>query len=432
MISEWLTRSQNVPLTIIAEFTDTYEHLPCRYGDSPTATVTNTNDLGVCPRHKAVLSLDQLLPHRSRIHHLNILFHPPDLDLDDDDDDEQDDGDISPALFCHPFFMETLPNLQSLDFRATHVDQRIFTFPVSESLFAGELPRLKELTYLGATGGPLETSKNLLSCRIGTWSGSLGPYSISPAELQTLFRNNTTARALSLEDCELYAPGHPFTGTTPMTNLRFLKILCPFTGDFNSILESIHTPQFKSLDTARLSLFSHSVFRVVATDGFSHRFEFSQSTGNNQNFYPLRYLEADITALRLDRGITLSRLDSWAGPPGLHKLFRSFGAVRTLEFDGALASVKNVLYNILPIAGVFPELKVIRVAFGWDDCEEVLQFIAAIAKLRMEEGNPLVTIEPFVAEDSVGTVGGGGLGQELRAEWEKYYEAEGVQNFLSE
>jgi len=43
----------------------------------------------------------------------------------------------------------------------------------------------------------------------------------------------------------------------------------------------------------------------------------------------------------------------------------------------------------------------------------------------MEEGNPLPAIEPLLAE------GEDGLGQEFPVEWEKYYEAEGIQNFLS-
>ena len=38
IISEWLVRSQNAPLTIDAEFTDAYEHPPCLYHESSTQT----------------------------------------------------------------------------------------------------------------------------------------------------------------------------------------------------------------------------------------------------------------------------------------------------------------------------------------------------------------------------------------------------------
>ena len=105
VISEWLTRSQNAPLTVIAEFTDAYEHPPCRYEDLATATLADTFDLDVCPRHEAVLSLDQLLPHRSRIRDLTILFHSSDPDWDDGDHGE-------PELLHHHFFKNGLPNLQ--------------------------------------------------------------------------------------------------------------------------------------------------------------------------------------------------------------------------------------------------------------------------------------------------------------------------------
>ena len=196
IISEWLARSQNVPLTIIADFGDAYEHPPCRYNDSATATLVNTNYPNVCPRHKAILSLDQILPHRSRIHDLSVRFRSSD----------PDGTDSAPLLFSHPFFMETLPNLQRLDFRATHVEQDRYTIRVPSSLFAGELPRLKELKYLGATDGLIETAKNLDTCKIGWWAESAGPTIISQEELWTLFDNNKTVRSLSLTDCEIFAP----------------------------------------------------------------------------------------------------------------------------------------------------------------------------------------------------------------------------------
>ena len=96
-----------------------------------------------------------------------------------------------------------------------------------------------------------------------------------------------------------------------------------------------------------------------------------------------------------------------------------------LEFDGPLFYVKNVLPDILSITGVFPGLKVIRVATSRDDCKGVLQLLATALRLRMEEGNLLTTVEPLLEE------GEDVLGWELRAEWEKHYEAEGIQNLLS-
>ena len=63
VISEWLARSKKVPLTIIAEFTDVYDHSPCPYEDSATVTLADTDfNFDACPRHEAILALDQLLP----------------------------------------------------------------------------------------------------------------------------------------------------------------------------------------------------------------------------------------------------------------------------------------------------------------------------------------------------------------------------------
>ena len=145
VISEWLARSQNVPLTVIVEFADSFIHPPCHYEDSATATLADHNHPRVCPRHEAVLSLDQLLPHCSRIYDLSILL--PSFYSGWDTDDHEG----YPTLLHHNFFRESFPNLQRLDFRATHVEYERYTIPILD-LFAKKLPRLQELKYLGVVG----------------------------------------------------------------------------------------------------------------------------------------------------------------------------------------------------------------------------------------------------------------------------------------
>jgi len=411
LISEWLVRSQKVPLTVIAEFSDAYEHSPCRYKDSPTATLADAHDLEVCPRHEAVLSLDQLLPHRSRICNLNILIRLS--------DPEWEGGE--PPLLYHHFFEKSLPNLQRLDFRATHIEQSRFTIPIPNLLFAGDLPCLKELKYLGANGGLLGTAGNLVSCEFGAWTDSAGPAVVAQEELQTFFNNNKTLKSLTITDCEFFYSDNPWVPTPAlMTNLKYLDIHC-WDRDFEEIVNCLHVPQFKNLDTVQLSI-SDSTIQTVATDGSGHTFKFRQRIDSENNFHPLRYLGADITTLRLDRKITLERLDEG---PALYEFFLSLDTVQVLEFDGAIASVENVFFNVLPIPGVFPGLKVFRVVINWADCKRALRFLAADLKVRMQDGNPLVAVEPLLAE------GEDGLGQELRVEWEKHYEAAGIQNFLS-
>ena len=415
-ISEWLARSRNAPLTVIAEFGDAYEHPSCRYEDSPTATLSDDDD-DVCHRHEAVLSLDQLLPHRSRIHGLDILIRLSDPEW------EEGDHDGEPPLLYHHFFKESLPNLQHLDFRATHIEQSRYAVPIPELLFAGRLPHLKELKYLGANGGLMGTAKNLVSCEIGVWSESAGPAMIGQEELPILLNNNKTVQSLIIRECEFFFDGIPWIPTTTsMTDLKHLEIHCDVDIDFERIVTSIHAPQFKNLDTVHVSLPGPSTIRRVATDGSGHVFEFSQLIRTKRVFHPLRYLEADITTLRLDREITLEQLDKGSA---LYEFFLSLDMVQVLEFDGAIPSVENVLSNVLPITGVFPGLKVIRIAINRDDCKEALRLLAAALRLRMEEGNPLTTVEPLLAEDEDGP------GQDLRVEWEKYFEAEGIQNFLS-
>ena len=413
VISEWLVRSQNVPLTVIVEFIDTYEHPSCLYEDSATATLADTSDLEVCLRHEAVLSLDQLLPHRSRIRDLNILIHLSDPEW-------EYHSDCEPELLRHRFFEETLPNLQSLDFRAAHFEQDRWDIPVPDLLFAGGLHRLKELKYCGVTGGLTKSAKNLTSCEIGRWPGSAGLTIISVSELQTLFDNNKAVKSLTINDCEPFFESDSKVHTaTPMEDLKSLKIYCSAGYDLKTTLGCIHTPQFRSLDTVQLFL-PYSSIQVVATDRSGHTFEFLQPIGNiPDDFYPLQHLGADIATLRLDRGMSLRGLD---GRPALYTFFRSLDAVQVLEFDGAMASVKNVLSNLLSATGVFPRLKTIRVAISGDDCLKSLPLLATFSRLRTEEGNPLTTVEPLFAE---------GEDELSRVEWRKYCEAEGIQNFLS-
>ena len=411
VISQWLSRSQSVPLTVVAEFYDADDHPPCRYTDSATATLDHTLDLDVCPRHEAVLSLDQLLPHRSRICDLNILVHSSDPYWDEDGHSGE------PTLLYHPFFRESLPNLQRLCFRASHVEQSRFVTPVPDLLFAGELPHLEELRYLGVTGGLTETAKNLVSCEIGFWLGSAGPTFIAPEELQTLFDNNKTVRSLTIIECEFTDGGPWAPSATPMINLNRLDIRCPMDDSLEKILSCIHAPQFKDLDTVKLLIHPPCIL-TVATDASGRTFQFSQYT-DNTNFHPLRHLGANITTLRLAREMTVQRFDEG---PQLYESFRTLDAVQVLEFDGAATSVKIVLSNI---TGLFPGLKVIRVAVSQDDCEDALQLLAIVLMLRMGEGNPLSAIEPLSAD------GEGVLCQEVREEWEKHYEAAGIQKLLS-
>ena len=226
-----------------------------------------------------------------------------------------------------------------------------------------------------------------------------------------------------LNYCEFVALDQQFTTTTPMTGLKLLRVHCRSRGNVEPVLKFIRVPQFKDLDTVRLSVTSG--LWVVATDGSGHTFEFFQARGDVSNFYPLRHLGAEITTLRLDRGsgITLQALDH---SPVLFDFFRSLDALQVLEFDVAITSARTLRY-LLCEPGVFPGLKVIRVVISWDDCKEALEGFAAILRLRMEEGNPLVAIEPLSAEG----VGEGGLDPGLRAEWDERYETEGIHNFLS-
>ena len=112
-------------------------------------------------------------------------------------------------FYTTSFFKETLPNLQRLDFRTNHVEFFKYRIPAPDSLFAGRLPRLKDLKYLGIAGGLTGTTENLDSCEIGSWSGSAGISSIPAIEIHTFLNNNRKVRSLTANRVEFMAPTTP-------------------------------------------------------------------------------------------------------------------------------------------------------------------------------------------------------------------------------
>ena len=411
VISEWLARSQKTPLTIIAEFKDSYYRPPCRYQNEATATLDGNDRVEVCPRHQAVLSLDQLFPHRSRIRDLAIFLRSSSPSWDEEDHDDH------PALMSHHFFMMGLPNLEHLDFRAVHVEQGIYSVPLPDYLFAGNLPRLKVLKYLGVTRGLTGVVKNLTSCELGRWSVSTGPGVLYPDQLGVFLNNNKTLKSLTINQFEFLSSEPEVPPAIPMTDLKFLRVDCFFGTIFEKFLDFIYAPQFKDLDTVQLSI--PSMIQAVATDNSGHTFQFIWNSGDIVMFQPLLHLGAVITTLRLDQGMTHQQLGR---EPAIRTYFRLLDTVQVLEFGGTIA---DYVQDALSITGVFPGLKVIRVAVDLDDCKRSLQLLATASKQRMDEGNPLARVEPLLAE------GEDELEQSLRVEWEECYKAENIHDFLS-
>ena len=421
IISDWLARGQKTPLTVFAEFEDMDDHPQCRYQDPVTATLADIDTPEVCPRHKAVLSLDQLLPHRSRICDLSILFHASG-EAGWGNGYEEYYG-LEPPLLHHRFFAEAFPNLQRVEFRAIRLDSDVGMIAAPNSMFAKSLPRLKELKYLGAVGGPLATAENLDSCEIGHQSGSAEPARIYPEQLQTLLENNKTLKSLTINWCEL-TTGVPTA--TPVTDLKFLKIGCHSREYLSEILDCIHAPQFKNLDTTELS-FVEGGIQGVLSDSSGLALEFSQDDWHDLNIYPLGRWGAEITTLRLNRGATLEPRDNmeWDKPkcPGWSEIIGCFKEVQVLELHETIADCDGAVLCAEFSSYSLPQLEVIRVSIdGY--CARTLQLLAPVLKKRMVAKAPLAAVEPLLVN------GEGGLSQELRAKWDGYYEAAGIRNFL--
>ena len=377
MAAEWLARGQKHPLTLFAEFTDVHDHPPCRYKDSAAADLDVPNEPAACSRHRAILSLDQLLPHRSRICDISLVLNLSDPSWDDDDKDALS------TLLRHQFFKDGLPNLERLDFRARHEDMS--AVPTPAALFAKDLPRLRELKYLGAYGGLIGTAKDLTSCEIGYWSRAAGPLIIDRGDLRTFFNNNKTLESLTINRCNFIGDGSQVPKTL-MTDLKFLKADCPISKDLEIILSSIRTPQLEDLNT--VDVVRSSLVQVIATNGSDHRFIFSLPHFLGQSdFQPLRHLGAEIITLRLGKEVTLRHAQDG---PALCKLLNTLDAVQVLELDGA---TNRCVWNI-PSPGMLPRLKVIQVAIDRAGIEGALGYILAILESCVLRGVRFTVIRP--------------------------------------
>ena len=408
-ISECLTRSQKAPLTVLAEFIDPYDHPLCRYEDSVTTALDDPDFPEVCVRHRAVLSLDQLLPHRSRIIDLSIVFHSSDPAWGDHEDDS--------ILLYHKFFDDSLSNLRRLDFRTLHIEDERYVASAPDSLFDGHLPCLKELKYLGMCDGPMRTAKNLTSCEIGFWPSAAGPTIFTKEDLRILLDNNRTLESLTIHTCKFIGNDPDPIRATPLPDLRFLNIGCSPTTSVQIIFHSIHAPQLGDLDTVHVTFCDPSMV-VRATDDSGRTLEYSQFT-HDSHHHPRQYLGTHITTLRLGVGATFR---GPLGAPTFSGFFGTFVAVQVLEFDGTVA---DRVQDLLSQSGMLPGLKVIRVKIDRASYENALRFLATASRLRMEGGKPLTAIEPRAGE------GREGLDQGLRAEWDRCFSKEGIPDFLA-
>ena len=413
VVAEWLARSQKHPLTLFAQFTDMHDHPPCRYKDSAAADPDVPNEPTACSRHKAILSLDQLLPHRPRIRDISIILSSSNPNWDDDENDT-----LVPTLLLHQFFKDSLPNLERLDFRARHVEEEMSAIPTPTALFAMDLPRLRELKYLGASGGLMETAKDLTSCEIGywdQWDGIVRPPIIDKKDLRALFSNNETLESLTINRCN-FVYDDSQAPTVPMTDLKSLKVDRVTSEDLEMILSSIHTPQFEDLNTANVTWGPSA--RVFATNGSDHKLTFTLQFPGESDFQPLRYLGAEIITLRLEsESLILLIQDS----PALRKFLSAFNTVRVLELDKV---AEGCVRDILSVPEAFPGLKTIRVAVGRMGWEGILRSLAATSESRMARGSPFETVEPYVVYRRA-------LDQGLRTKWGKVFEEEGISKFLS-
>ena len=414
-ISESLARAQRLPLTLFMEFADTSEHPPCRYPDSATTALDVPDEPRICSRHRAALSLDRLLPHRSRVHGINFLLNSSNPDWEDGGHSDND-----PILLYHQFFSEGLQNLQRLDFRAIHLDEEGLTIVTPASFFAMHLPHLKELKYLGASGGLMLAAVDLTSCEIGEWyhesAGRAGPPLIRRGDFQTFLNNNRTLESLTINDCDFLDDSPQVT--TLMTDLKFLKIDCSTNRDLEMALDSILTPQLNCLNTVTMSLGLLGDIQVTATDEFDHTFIFPLCALEELNAHPLRRSGAEIVTLRLGEGVC-------TGHPHrdqtLYEFFETLDTLRVLECEGMITDCTQAL----SISRIVPRLEVVRVAVDQTNCMVALQTLASGLKLRMESGNPLAAVEPLVPR------GVEGLDQGLRAEWERCFKEVDISQFLS-
>ena len=331
LITTMLQRSRGIPLTVnIQYYSDNTLQFGCDCSIQPM-----WEDGDYCPhRSQQMLSLDLLEPSRAEIHTLNVRYLRG----------GSYNAGIMEDILKTPFFLKSLPNLESFHWSCRHYDGMVPPFKLPRKLFGSSLPHLQKLSMVNCWG-LLLTDTPVLKVMSAKYTET------SANQLVHSLRRWQSLTSLSFTNFHVF----PGRGVTPCpVSMENLKELILRRVEREVISCYIRCPSIDTVTTLRIAPFT-------------------------QNFLGVDQ-PVNVTATNGSGG-SVSSLSNVTNCTSLKAAWDTFSpafkhAVTTLEVEDLHLIVHGVT-AITKLMDVLPDLCTIRVrlppiAKGFEDLREIL------------------------------------------------------------
>ena len=269
-------------------------------------------------------SLDFLEPSRAEIHTLNVRYLR---------DGSFEEG-IMDDILKTPFFLKSLPNLESLRWSCRHFDETVPPFKLPRKLFGSSLPHLQKLSMINCWG-LLLTDTPMLKVMSTECTSLMNRTEISANQLTQSLRRRQSLTSLTFANCHIVPDPKIAPGPVSMKNLKEIILR---SVDNGVVSRYLRCPSIGTVTTLRIAPF---------TEG-------SWASG-----WPVSFTAAD------GLGGSVSSLAYLVGNTPLKATWDKFApafqhAVTTLEVED-LHLIMNGVEAIPELMDVLPNLYTIRV-----------------------------------------------------------------------
>ena len=259
LVTTMLQRSRGVPLTVNIEY---YSDRTLGFGCGCSNQAT-WEDGDYCPHRSQQMempSLDFLEPSRAKIHALNVRYLR----------DGSFDAGITDDILKTPFFLKSLPNLESLRWSCRHLDGMDPSFKLPRNLFGSSLPHLQKLSMVNCWG-LLLTDTPVLKEMSTECTDRVNRTEISANQLTQSLRRRQSITSLSFINYRIVPDPKNAPGPVSMNNLKEIIL----RGMDNRVVSRyLRCPSIGTITTLRIAPFTEGIWTdgwsvdVTATDGF--------------------------------------------------------------------------------------------------------------------------------------------------------------------
>lgn len=168
-----------------------------------------------------------------------------------------------------PFFLKSLPNLESLRWSCRHFDGIFPPFKIPRKLFGSSLPRLQKLSMVNCWGLPL-TDTPVLKAPSTECTAQVDHTGVSAYQLVHWLHRRQSLVSLSLTNCHIIPDANNAVSPASMKSLKEITLR---NVDNGVVFRYTRCPSFGTVTTFRIAPFIQRLWSdgrsvsVTATDG---------------------------------------------------------------------------------------------------------------------------------------------------------------------